>query len=236
MNLRVGRRDHTIAISRRNFRRGVTFEAPRQSLVTALKYEIFDDLLIGNFMKTTLHGKWPESRLYPEFSPYVAKYADNGQARTQEELRAYFAEYRRRTQAPSLSCATASPPGSRKCCAQRLNSIHPPGDWLAARTGCSGPRVEGAPSAGYRGRSRTGGPQDHCSLAPSLYRRHRSTRRNRRLVRSDYASPAQRSTAVNRLDRRSYSPRAAGKDTESYTELFRVRQTPVGQRVRASIE
>jgi hypothetical protein len=97
VNLRVGGRDHAIAISRRNFRRGVTFEAPRRSLVTALKYEIFDDLLIGNFMKTTLHGKWPESRLYPNFAPYVAKYADNGRARTTKELRAYFAEYRRRT-------------------------------------------------------------------------------------------------------------------------------------------
>src|SRR6266571_6622242 len=104
--------------------------------------KILDHLLIGNFMKTTLHGKWPESRLYPEFSPYVAKYADNGRARTKKN-------YGRTLpstdggQAPSLSCATPSPPGSRKCCAQRLNSIHPPGDWLAARTGCSGPRVEG---------------------------------------------------------------------------------------------
>jgi hypothetical protein len=65
--------------------------------VTALEYEVFDDLLIGNFMKTTLHGRWPNSRLYPHFSPYVAKYADNGRARTAEELHAYFAEYRRRT-------------------------------------------------------------------------------------------------------------------------------------------
>ena len=53
-------------------------------------------------MKTTLHGKWPGSRLYPRFSPYVAKYADNGRARTSEELRAYFAEYRRRTGAFSF--------------------------------------------------------------------------------------------------------------------------------------
>jgi len=97
INLRVGGRDHVIALSRRNFRRGVSFQAPRQSLVTALEYEIFDDLLIGNFMKTTLHGAWPESRLYPHFSPYVAKYADNGRARTPEELRVYFAEYRRQT-------------------------------------------------------------------------------------------------------------------------------------------
>jgi hypothetical protein len=97
VNLRVGGRDHVISLSRRKFNRGVTFEAPRHSLVTALEYEIFDDLLIGNFMKTTLHGEWPASRLYPHFTPYVAKYADNGRARTAEELRAYFAEYRRRT-------------------------------------------------------------------------------------------------------------------------------------------
>src|SRR5712691_6980710 len=40
--------DNFITIFRRNFSRGVTFEAPRQSLVTVLKFEIFDDLLIGN--------------------------------------------------------------------------------------------------------------------------------------------------------------------------------------------
>jgi hypothetical protein len=97
VNLRVGGRDHVIAISRRKFSRGITFQAPRRSLVTALEHEIFDDLLIGNFMRTTLHGKWPESRLYPDFSPYVAKYSDNGRARTRQELAAYFAEYRRRT-------------------------------------------------------------------------------------------------------------------------------------------
>jgi hypothetical protein len=32
--------------------RGITFEAPRHSLLTAVRYEIFDDLLIGNFVKT----------------------------------------------------------------------------------------------------------------------------------------------------------------------------------------
>ena len=62
----------------------------------AVEWEIFDDLLIGNFMRTTLHGRWPTSGLYPGFTPYVTKYADNGRARTPEELRTYFAEYRRR--------------------------------------------------------------------------------------------------------------------------------------------
>ena len=62
----------------------------------AINIEIFDDLLIGNFMKTSLIGKWPESKLYPDFTPYVGKYADNGRAKTTEELREYFREYRRR--------------------------------------------------------------------------------------------------------------------------------------------
>ena len=69
---------------------------PRTSLTRAVEWEIFDDLLIGNFMTATLHGPWPSSRLYPGFTPWVTKYADNGRARTDAELRAYFAEYRRR--------------------------------------------------------------------------------------------------------------------------------------------
>ena len=47
-------------------------------------------------MTATLHGPWPSSRLYPGFTPWVTKYADNGRARTDAEVRAYFAEYRRR--------------------------------------------------------------------------------------------------------------------------------------------
>jgi hypothetical protein len=76
--------------------RGVTFEAPRNSLMTAIGYEIFDDLLIGNFMKTRLHGDWESVSLHPHFTPFVAKYADNGRARSKAELDAYFAEYRKR--------------------------------------------------------------------------------------------------------------------------------------------
>jgi hypothetical protein len=73
--------------------RGVTFEVPRNSLMTAIKYEIFDDLLIGNFMKVTLHGEWPTGRLNPDFSPWVAKYGDNGRAHTLAELREYHRSY-----------------------------------------------------------------------------------------------------------------------------------------------
>jgi hypothetical protein len=96
VTFRVGGRDHPIELGGRNTGRALTFAVPRGSLTRAVEWEIFDDLLIGNFMRTTLHGRWPSSGLYPGFTPWVTKYADNGRARTDAELRAYFAEYRRR--------------------------------------------------------------------------------------------------------------------------------------------
>ena len=44
-------------------------------------------------MKTTLYGKWPETKLYPDFTPYVAKYSDNGNVNTDIELEKYFRTY-----------------------------------------------------------------------------------------------------------------------------------------------
>ena len=97
VRLRVGGEEHVIEMSRGPFRKGLTFEVPRGSLVTAVTYRVFDDLMIGNFMKVTLHGPWAVGRaLYPNFTPYVAKYGDNGLAYTRAELREYFAAYRRR--------------------------------------------------------------------------------------------------------------------------------------------
>jgi hypothetical protein len=93
---RVGGEEHAIDLGGRATGRSVTFTVPRASLARAVEWEIFDDLLIGNYMTTALHGPWPSSGLYPGFTPWVTKYADNGRARTESELRAYFAEYRRR--------------------------------------------------------------------------------------------------------------------------------------------
>lgn len=93
---RVGDTEQAVELGGRDTGRSVTFAAPRASLMRAVEWEIFDDLLIGNYMTTTLHGPWPSSKLYPGFTPWVTKYADNGRARTDAELRAYFAEYRRR--------------------------------------------------------------------------------------------------------------------------------------------
>lgn len=90
LTFRVGGRNTTLSLAGPKGR-GLTFEAPRHSLMTAITYEIFDDLLIGNFVKTTLHGV---RSLYPDFAPYVAKYGDNGRAFTRAELSEYFQAYR----------------------------------------------------------------------------------------------------------------------------------------------
>ena len=96
INFRVGGEDNVVELVDKGFKKGIVFEVPRHSLMRAIRYEIFDDLLIGNFMKTRFVGSWPKEKLYPDFTPYVSKYSDHGLARSPEELRAYFREYRRR--------------------------------------------------------------------------------------------------------------------------------------------
>ena len=80
----------TIDLNRDRRDVGLTLECPRASLMTCIEYELFDDLLIGNYMRTTLHNV---EGLYPHFAPYVAKYADNGGAKTKRELTRYFGHY-----------------------------------------------------------------------------------------------------------------------------------------------
>ena len=58
--------------------------------MSCIEQALFDDLLIGNYMRTTLHNV---ESLYPDFTPYVAKYADNGDAKTKRELTRYFGHY-----------------------------------------------------------------------------------------------------------------------------------------------
>ena len=93
INIRVAGKDHFISLSAGKRHRGLTFEAPRHSLMTAVETEIFDDMLIGNFMKVTLHGKFPPHPLYPNFTPYLTKYGDNGRAKTKAEVQEYFRAY-----------------------------------------------------------------------------------------------------------------------------------------------
>ena len=89
INFKIGNKDFTIKLS--NKKEGIQFETPRNSLIFAIKNNIFDDILIGNFMKTKLINV---PSLYPDFTPYISKYGDNGLARTDEELKKYFDYYR----------------------------------------------------------------------------------------------------------------------------------------------
>jgi len=80
----------TVDLNRSKRDVGIRFECPRNSLMSCIEHELFDDLLIGNYMRTTLFNV---EALYPHFTPYVAKYADNGGAKTMRELGAYFRHY-----------------------------------------------------------------------------------------------------------------------------------------------
>ena len=93
LTFRVGGREHTLDLNADKHGIGIAFEVPRNSLMTAVRNNVFDDLLIGNFMRTTLFGV---KGLYPDFSPFVAKYSDNGGAHSLADLKAYHRHYRRR--------------------------------------------------------------------------------------------------------------------------------------------
>ena len=90
----VGGKNYSVNLNKRLPERGIRFELPRSSLMKAINFEIFDDLLIGNFMRTTFFGI---NSLYDhDFNPLLTKYADNGGAKTEQEVQAYIAEYKKR--------------------------------------------------------------------------------------------------------------------------------------------
>ena len=89
INFKVGNKDFSIKLSER--KEGIEFNTPRNSLIFSIKNNIFDDILIGNFMKTKLINI---PSLYPDFTPYVTKYGDNGKAKSYNELKKYFEYYK----------------------------------------------------------------------------------------------------------------------------------------------
>ena len=78
--------------------RGIGFYAPRHSLCEAVKHGYFDDMMIGNFMKTELHN----TTLYPYFTPLVCKLGGNAKVYTRAEWRAFRRYYFRRNPIGSL--------------------------------------------------------------------------------------------------------------------------------------
>tara|TARA_B100000767_G_C19690575_1_gene503819 strand:+ start:85 stop:732 length:648 start_codon:yes stop_codon:yes gene_type:complete len=89
LNFKVGKSELNIKLSNR--KEGISFNAPRNSLIFSIKNKIFDDMLIGNFMKIKLLNV---PSLYPDFTPYIAKYGDNGFALSKAELNKYFDYYK----------------------------------------------------------------------------------------------------------------------------------------------
>ena len=89
----VGKKERIIDF-KNNLNTGVTFEVPRNSLMKTINYNIFDDLLIGNFMKTTLHGM--ENLYHNNFKYIIANWSDNGLVNTEEEFQNYLNAYKLR--------------------------------------------------------------------------------------------------------------------------------------------
>lgn len=97
----VGGKEHRVKVGN-GTNRSVRFEVPRASLSSAIRWEIFDDLLIGNFMRTHLSGDWTPRTFGPEFSRKVAKFGDNGRVFADQELQEYMKAYRDRAFLESL--------------------------------------------------------------------------------------------------------------------------------------
>ncbi len=70
----------------------VHFIAPKKSFMEAVTWGYFDDLMIGNFMKTELVNM----TLYPNFTPKLAKYGGNAKAFTNRDLAKFHWHYFRR--------------------------------------------------------------------------------------------------------------------------------------------
>lgn len=88
INFRVGGKDFTVDIDPSN-EWGITLETPRGSLMQSVEWQIFDDLFIGNYMKTTFHGQFSMRHLMP-----VLTRGDTGGVYTEAEEKAYLAYYR----------------------------------------------------------------------------------------------------------------------------------------------
>lgn len=89
LSFKIGKSEFNIKFS--NKKEGIQFHTPRNSLIYSIKNNIFDDLLIGNYMKVKLINV---PSLYPNFTPYVTKYGDNGLSYSKEELDKYFDYYK----------------------------------------------------------------------------------------------------------------------------------------------
>ena len=102
VEFRVGGEFRRIPINRhagdRNAR-GIVFHVPKESLLTTVEYGYLDDLLIGNFMKVRLVN----TKLYPRFTPLVAKIGGNAKVYTRGQYYRFLLRYLRRNPAGMMT-------------------------------------------------------------------------------------------------------------------------------------
>jgi len=89
----VGGKEYFIRFNKK-LKSGITFQVPRNSLLLTTKLRIFDDLLIGNFMKTTLHN-FP-NLYHNQFKYIIANWSDNGNIDTEMQYQNYKHEYEKK--------------------------------------------------------------------------------------------------------------------------------------------
>ena len=80
----------TVDLNRDKRNVGIGFECPRQSLMTSIEHELFDDLLIGNYMRTTLHNV---ERPLSAFHPLRGKICRQWRGKIKREVVSYFGHY-----------------------------------------------------------------------------------------------------------------------------------------------
>jgi hypothetical protein len=95
LEFQVGGETRRIPISRGGHAanaRGIVFHVPKESLMTTVEYGYLDDLLIANFMKVRLVN----CKLYPRFTPLVAKVGGNAKVYTAGQYYRFLWRYFRR--------------------------------------------------------------------------------------------------------------------------------------------
>ena len=92
IQFQVGGEETSICLNKNYQDKAIVFHVPRNSLMTSISYEIFDDLLISNIPKVQLRGF---SNLYQcKIIPEVTKYCDNGKVKSKSDMAAYKSYYR----------------------------------------------------------------------------------------------------------------------------------------------
>ena len=76
--------------------KGISFELPKNSLLSACENAVFDDLLGANFMKTKLYNLQSLYEPKANFTYDVCKFGDNGKVYSEEELKKYRNYYAKR--------------------------------------------------------------------------------------------------------------------------------------------